>query len=208
LIIPLTLVLGGYAGWKLGRWPDRAVSSWALVFLGVPEFVTGAILAYLVGVSLGLFPPVALLPPGDQPWMHPDVLVLPVLTLVIAALPYGVWYVRSAVVASLDTEYVQMARVNGIPERRILWRYALRNALTPSIQVITLMLLYLVGGVVVAEAVFQYPGLGLLAVDSTVNRDTPTIQAVVLIIGAIYVLITVANDLLAVLVTPKLRTRL
>src|SRR5581483_8444643 len=120
---------------------------------------------------------VALIPPTDNPWDHPKELILPVATLVFAVCPYIARIMRASMVEVLESDYVEMARLKGLPERAVLWRHALPNGIAPAIQVIALNLAYLVGGIVVVEFVFGYPGVGGAFVDAVSNRDLPTVQA-------------------------------
>ena len=111
-------------------------------------------------------------------------------------------------IESLHSEYVESARLNGIRERRVVWRFALRNALAPTVQVVALTVQWLVGGIVVVETIFDYPGLGQLLVQSVTLRDLPTVQAITMIIAAIYIAINILADLVVIMLVPKLRTAL
>jgi peptide/nickel transport system permease protein len=206
VLIPLSFMLGTVAALKPGGKLDVLISGTSLGAIAVPEFVTGTILAALLGVSLALLPPVSLVAPGADPLDTPNVLVLPVLTLVLAGLAFNVRMVRVGVIRVLDANYVTFARLNGVPNRRIMNRYVLRNALGPSIQVFALTVLWLVGGIVVTENVFQYPGLGQGIVQAVTARDIPTVQALAVGIGAFYIAVNIMADLAVVLLIPKLRT--
>ena len=120
---------------------------------------------------------------GRRPWNYPTELILPVITLVIAVVPYTARIMRASTVEILESDFVEMARLKGMPERRVLWRHAVPNALAPTFQVTALNLAYLAGGIVVVEAVFNYQGVGLLLVDSVRARDMPVVQAVALLIA-------------------------
>ena len=116
--------------------------------------------------------------------------------------------VRAGMLEALRADYVAMARLNGIPERKVIRRYALRNALAPTIQVIALNVQWLVGGIIVTEYVFGYPGIGAQLVEAVNSRDIPFVQCVSLIIAAIYLGINILADILVILVIPRLRTEL
>jgi peptide/nickel transport system permease protein len=148
---------------------------------------------------------VAIVPPGGNPLSAPKQLVLPVLTLLLASLAGGIRMVRAGMVEVLQTDYVQAARLNGLPEKRVLWRYALRNGLAPSVQVLAQNLQYLIGGIIVVEAVFGYPGIGSQLVEAVSNRDATLVQSVAMLIAVSYVLINLLADLLVLLLVPKLR---
>jgi peptide/nickel transport system permease protein len=154
-----------------------------------------------------VLPPVSLIAPGTSPLAEPDALVLPVLTLLGASLAASIRMVRAGMVETLRAEYVTMARLNGLGERAVVIRYALRNALAPSVQVFAQNIQYLVGGIVVTEYLFNYPGLGKELVDAVAIRDVREVQSVALLIAAFYVLVNIVADFLVVLLVPKLRTQ-
>jgi peptide/nickel transport system permease protein len=106
----------------------------------------------------------------------------------------------------LQQDYVRFARLNGIGERRVILRYALRNALAPSVQIIAQNLQYLVGGIIVVESVFAYPGIGTYLVNAVAARDVTEVQAAAIILAALYIVINIAADLIVVFLVPKLRT--
>jgi peptide/nickel transport system permease protein len=182
------------------------VSSLAAVSL--PEFVTGSLLILVFAVWLHLLPAVSLVPSGSGVLDRPRILVLPVLTLLAASLAQTVRMVRAGMLDVLRADYVAMARLNGLPERQVVGRYALRNALAPTVQVIALNVQWLVGGIIVTEYVFGYPGIGQQLVEVVNARDIPFVQSVSLIIAAVYLGINIIADLLVVLLIPKLRTGL
>jgi peptide/nickel transport system permease protein len=115
---------------------------------------------------------------------------------------------RASMIEVLESEYVQMARLKGMPPRRVIARHAVPNAIVPFVQVTALQLAWLAGGVVVIEFVFRYPGIGSALVDAVANRDLPVVQALALLIGALYVVLNVIADILTILLTPRLRTAL
>jgi peptide/nickel transport system permease protein len=128
-----------------------------------------------------------------------------VLTLLFASLAAGVRMVRAGMGEVLQTEYVQTARLNGVAERRVLWRYALRNALAPSVQVLAQNLQWLIGGIIITESVFAYPGIGTVLVNAVQNRDITVVQSVAMLIAVIYVVLNLFADLIVMLLVPKLR---
>lgn len=205
IIVPAALLLGIVAGAAAGRPPDYAVSYSALVIGAFPEFVLGTFVILLFFNVLHILPPVATLPPGQGPLSHPTVLVLPVLTLFGVAIGFGARQIRAGMVESLRQDYVTVARLHGIGERRILTRYALRNALAPSVQVFAQIIQYLVGGIIIVESVFAYPGIGTFLVNAVQVRDVPEVAAVALILAAIYIGVNIVADLLVVILVPKLR---
>ena len=134
--------------------------------------------------------------------------MLPTLTLVIAVFTYTTRIMRASMVEVLESDYVEMARLKGLPERRVVWRHAVPNAIAPTIQVTALNFAYLAGGIVVIEYVFGYAGIGSALVDGVHNRDIPVVQALAMLIAAVYVVLNVLADVLVILVSPRLRTSL
>jgi peptide/nickel transport system permease protein len=208
LLVPLTLLLGALAGMKADRPLDHAISVPSLVFAGLPEFVTGALLIYVMFTVLDVLPPVSLVGPGESPLATPKILVLPVLTLLLVAVGSGVRQVRLGMIESLQTDCVQFARLNGIGNRRVVVRYGMRNAIANSVQTIAQNLQYLVGGIIVVESVFAYPGIGIYLVNAVVARDANKILAASIILAVLYTIINIVADLLVVFLVPKLRTEL
>ena len=207
LLIPLTLALGVLAGVQAGR-VDHAISIPALVAGGLPEFVTGTVLIFLFFTVAKLLPPVALLSPGQSPFSDIRALVLPVLTLLAVAAGAGIRQVRAGMIEVLQQDFILFARLNGIGERRVLLRYALRNALAPSVQIIAQNLQYLVGGIIIVESVFSYPGIGTYLVQAVTSRDVNEVQAAAMILATFYVGINIIADLIVIFLVPRLRTGL
>jgi peptide/nickel transport system permease protein len=133
--------------------------------------------------------------------------VLPVLTLVLVIMPYLFRMMRGSMIEALESDYVQWARLKGLPVWRVTLVHALPNALAPSIQVVGLNFLYLAGGIVIVESVFSSPGVGQGLVDAVGARDVPVIQFVVLVLAAFYILVNITTDVLVLLVTPRRRLR-
>jgi len=207
IAIPLSIGLGVWMAMKRDRAVDHTASTITLVLAALPEFVIGIVLILIFATGLfHLFPAVSLLAPGEKAWENPEVVVLPAATLVLAVTPYISRIMRGSMIEVLESEYVTMARLKGLPERQVIWRHAVPNAIVPAIQVTALQLAWMAGGVVVVEFVFQYPGIGAALVDAVANRDMPVVQTVTMLAAAIYVFLNLAADLATILVTPRLRT--
>jgi len=206
LLVPLSLLLGTFAAVRAARIGDFVISYVSLILGSLPEFVLGTFLIVVFFSELRLLPPISLVPPGTSPLDNPKALILPILTLLGVSLAFCVRQVRAGVVQVLRQDHVKMARLNGLPEPRVLWRYALRNAIAPSIQTFAQAIQYLFGGIIVVEALFAYPGIGALLVQAVSLRDVTEVQAITMILGAVYIVINILADLLVVLVVPKLRT--
>lgn len=198
IMLPISLVVGVFAAQKKDRVFDRLFMAGSMVVNAVPEFVLGTVLIALFGTTVfHFFPPVALIPPGDMPWWHPLAMVLPVATLVIGGVAYLSRLVRVSFIDVMNSEYIQTAQLKGLSTRRILYRHALPNALAPIIPAASLVAAFLIGGTVVVEYLFSYPGIGLTLVESVNNRDLPLIQAVVLIIASAYFVFNFIADILS-----------
>jgi peptide/nickel transport system permease protein len=205
--LPLSIVLGVWMAVKRDRSADHVLSTTTLVLAALPEFVIGIFLVWLLATNVvHALPAVSLVPPGEHAWDEPSVVVLPALTLVIAVTPYISRIMRASMVEVLESDYVTMARLKGLSNRVVIWRHAVPNAIVPAIQVSALQLAYMAGGVVVVEYVFSYPGIGAQLVDSVANRDVPVVQALTIIIAAVYVVVNLLADMWTILLTPRLRT--
>ena len=205
--IPMSIALGSWMAMKRDKMVDYVGSTVSLVFAALPEFVIGIALVLLLATSVfQVFPAVSLIPPGDHAWNHLNAVILPAATLVLAVTPYISRIMRGSMVEVLESDYVTMARLKGLPERTVMVRHALPNAIVPAIQVSALQLAWMAGGVVIVEFVFSFPGIGAALVDAVGNRDVPVVQALALIIAAVYVVLNLAADVATILVTPRLRT--
>jgi peptide/nickel transport system permease protein len=208
IAIPLSVLLGALTALRRDGLLDRTALLASLGLTAMPEFVVGMLLVILLAtVVFPVLPAVALLPPGANPLAYPRELALPVLTLVLAVVPYLYRLVRGTMIDVLASEYVTMARLKGMPPRVVLLRHALPNALIPVTQAAAVILSYLLGGIVVVEYVFRYPGLGTLLTEAIGNRDLPTITAASMVLATGVVLFNLVADVLTVMLTPKLRTR-
>ena len=200
------VALGAAAALRKDTWFDHLTSVTALTVTSLPEFVVAiGLIILLATVVSHLLPAVSLLPPGTYAWSAPKLLILPVATLVIVIVPYIFRMMRAAMIEALESDYVEMARLKGVPEWQIVLAHALPNAIAPTIQVIGLNFLYLAGGVVVVEFVFNFPGIGQGLVFAVQNRDIPVIQFIVLVLAAFYVVMNIVTDVIALLATPRRR---
>ena len=205
--VPLSIGIGVWTAMRRDRPVDHVLSNGSLVLAALPEFVIGIGLILLFATSVfHWFPAVSLLAPGEKAWSDPSVVVLPAATLVLAVTPYISRIMRGSMIEVLESEYVTMARLKGLPERTVIWRHAVPNAIVPAIQVTALQLAWMAGGVVVVEFVFSYPGIGSLFIDAVGNRDMPVVQTITLLAAAIYVVLNLLADLATIAVTPRLRT--
>jgi peptide/nickel transport system permease protein len=203
--VPLSILLGMLAAARRDTAFDHVVSLSTISITGLPDFVIGILLTLLLAVGVFHLLP-AISTTAGNPLSSPKSMILPVATLVIATVPYLTRLVRGSMIEALGSPYVEMARLKGVPERPVVRRHALRNALVPVTQGTALTLIYLLGNVVVIETLFNYPGLGSIFVSSVSGRDLPMIQAIALVFAAMFILFNIVADLMTVLATPRLRT--
>jgi peptide/nickel transport system permease protein len=202
----LGVALGALSALRKDGWLDHVSSVVALGVTSLPEFVVAIGLIILLSTAVWhVLPAVSLVPPGSYAWDSPQLLVLPCLTLIIVIVPYTMRMMRAAMIESLRSDYVEMARLKGVPEWRVVVVHALPNAIAPTIQVIGLGFLYLAGGIVIVEYVFNYPGIGQELVSAVNARDIPVIQFIVVVLAAFYVFVNIIADLIALLATPRRR---
>jgi peptide/nickel transport system permease protein len=207
--VPLAILIGAVSARRRDGPLDHALSVFTLALAALPEFVVGIAFVVLLGTTvLTVLPPVSLIPPDSSAWNYPKELILPTLTLVVAVTPYIARIMRASMVEVLESDYVEMARLKGLRERKVVWRHALPNAIAPTIQVTAINLAYLAGGIVVVEFVFAYAGIGEALVNGVANRDIPVVQAVALLIAGLYVVLNLIADVATILVSPRVRTAL
>jgi peptide/nickel transport system permease protein len=202
----LGVALGAAAALWKGSWIDRVTSVTLLGVTSLPEFVVGiGLIVLLATVVSHLLPAVSLLPPGTYFWDASASLVLPVATLVIVIVPYIFRMTRAAMIEALESDYVEMARLEGLSPVRVVVMHALPNAIPPVIQVIGLTYLYLAGGIVIVEFLFNYPGIGQGLVNAVQDRDIPMVQLIVVVLAAFYIFMNILTDVIALLATPRRR---
>ena len=207
--IPISIFIGALSAiWRDSRF-DNVVNLANLSLAALPEFVIGIALVLLFATAVFKWLPSvsnidSLSPLGSQMLLF----VLPVATLVLAVIPYVSRMLRASTVEVLESEYVMMARLKGLSESRVLWHHAPPNAIVPTIQVIAINIAWLAGGIVTVEYLFGFPGIGSALVDAVANRDMPVVQALCLLIAAVYVVLNLIADILTILISPRLRTGL
>ncbi|MFI6513866.1 ABC transporter permease [Streptosporangium sp. NPDC050855] len=202
LTVPLAVLLGLSSGLRAGGTGDRLVSSLAQVAAGVPEFVSAALLIAVLSVHLDLLPRVSLVPLGGTPLDAPKGLVLPVLTLTAVALATATRLIRVSAADVAASPYVETARLNGVRGTRLALRHVLPNAAGPAVQALTLITGVLVGGAVVVESVFDYPGIGRELQQAVAARDIPMVQGIATALAAVMLLILLLGDVCGRLLDP------
>ena len=207
--VPLSMGIGTYTALKRDTKLDGGVTIGTLTLSALPEFVIGiAVILFFSTQLFHVLPPISRLDPYKPIYQQLDAFVLPVLTLTLAVLPYIVRMMRASTIEVLESEYISMARLKGVPESLVMRRHAIPNAIVPAIQGTAMQLAWLAGGIVVVEYLFAYPGIGSALVDAVANRDYAVVQALSLIMASVYVFLNLAADILTILITPRLRTGL
>jgi peptide/nickel transport system permease protein len=204
--IPLTFCPAILQATRRDSWLDHLLSLITLVFYSIPDFLLGTLLLLLFVVVIPWLPATSII---DELSTFSEVLralILPAATLAIVMAAYATRMLRDNLVEILDADFIKFVSLNGISRRRIIWRHALPNALVPTLNVTALNLAYLIGGVVVVEKVFSYPGFGSLLLDALLLRDVPLIQVTVLIAAATYIGANLIADLGAIFLNPRLRS--
>jgi peptide/nickel transport system permease protein len=202
----LGIALGMVAAFRRDGIFDTIASVLALVGNSLPEYVIGILVIIVLAIDVWrLFPALSFLPPGSFIWSRPNELVLPVTTLVLVCTPYIFRMSRGTMIEALNSEYVEQARLKGVSRTRLVMYHALPNALPAVVQVVGLTLLYLAGGIVLVERVFDYPGIGNLLVNAITDRDVPVIQFLVILLAVFYVAVNIVTDVIVLLLTPRRR---
>ena len=203
--VPLALLLGFWAGIRRDKPSDLLVSTLAMLLMTIPEFVTATLLIFVFAISLQWFPAVTVVPPSAPILELLPNIVLPVIVLAFVMTAHILRMTRASVIEVMTSDFVQMAQLKGVPDRQIFWKHLAPSALIPSVNVIALTIAWLLGGVVVIEKVFNYPGMGTLMLQAIYDRDLPLVQAIALVFAAIYVVANLMADISMVLLDPRLR---
>jgi peptide/nickel transport system permease protein len=204
LVVPLSVAAGVVASLYHGRWPDRLISIAGLSLIALPEFVTGVILLIVFAVNLRAFPSASQVP-GANPadWFRQ--LLLPSIPLVFVLFGYISRMARAGTIDALRSNWARTAVLKGLPPGRVIVRHVLRNSLLPTISVVSVQVGYLVGGLVVVETLFNYPGIGLLAYNSVQANDVTVLEAIVLFTAGVYMVANLLADVLFALLDPRVR---
>jgi peptide/nickel transport system permease protein len=205
LTVLIAIPLGVIAAVRRDSLVDLAGMAAALVSLSVPPFVSGLVLVLLFSIAVHLLPPMGTPAAQTGPLAWLPYLVLPTVTLAATLVGIVLRLTRSTVLEELARDYVVTARAKGLVEQVVLARHVLKNALLPVVTLIGLQLSYLIGGTVIVEIVFAWPGIGSLAVEAILGRDYPIVQALVLLIATLVVAISLLVDLSYSVLDPRVR---
>ncbi len=205
IAVPLALTLGISSAMLRGTLYDRAVTILTIAVISVPEFMIATLAVLLFAVCLKWLPALSLVSEVHTVFDVLRVYAMPVITLTFVVSAQMIRMSRAAVIETLDTPYVEMALLKGAPRMRIVLRHALPNALGPIVNAVALSLSYLVGGVIIVETIFNYPGIAKLMVDGVATRDLPLIQSCAMIFCVGYLLLITTADIIAIMSNPRLR---
>lgn len=204
IVMPLALILGLLAGLKEGSFRDRFLSVGGMMFSVTPEFATGMFLVLILSLWLKWVPGATVF--GEKaPWERPDMLILPVMTLTLIELGYVLRITRASMVEVMRSPYIRTAFLKGLPYWRIVVKHAVRNALMAPITVIMLHVNWLMGGIVIVEVVFGYPGLGKYLLDSALFKDINALEAGAMILVTVAVGTQLVADILYTFLNPRIR---
>jgi peptide/nickel transport system permease protein len=205
LIVPTSIALGVFAGLRRDSVLDRTITVSSLSMTVIPEFVSGVVLLYVFAVWLKWLPVTALPPTGAPFYERLYYLILPAIPLMFLELGYIARMARVGTVQVLSMPYVRTAVLKGVPRSRVVFGHVLRNAMVPTVTVIGSQVGWLIGGLVVVEKLFTYPGIGQLMVDSALAHDIPLLEASVLVVALVYMVANLIADIIVALLNPRIR---
>ena len=206
MLVPVSLLFGVIAGLSEGRWPDWLISTGALLTTSLPEFVTGVLLIVVFAWWLGVLPGNSLpTEGGGNPLAEPAQLVLPATTLALAQAGYVTRITRVSLAKVMKSAYIRTAVLKGLPRRTVVFRHALRNALLAPVTVITTQFGWMIGGLIVVESLFTYPGLGRLLAGAAVFNDIPMLEASAMVGIVVAVSTQLLADFLYAFLNPRIR---
>ena len=205
ILVPISILGGVIAGLRYGRPTDKGITMFGLSVSAMPDFVTGIVLILIFAVWLGWLPVTAQAEPGASLLVQVKYLLLPAFTLTLVLFGYIARVTRAGMIEAFDSDYARTAYLKGLPSSQVVRKHVLRNALLPTIAVIAVQCGYLVGGLVAVEYLFNYQGLGALTLEAARQKDLPLLTAGVLVIGIVYLVVTLIADILYAFLNPRIR---
>jgi peptide/nickel transport system permease protein len=205
IVVPLSIIGGVLAALHEGSLRDRVITVGGLSATAVPDFVWAVLLLIVFSLGLGIFPSTAAYPSGAGVLTQIKYLLLPSFCLVFVLFGYIARMARAGTIEALDADYTRTAVIKGLPQRTVLRRHVLRNSLLPTIAVIATQVGYLMGGLVVIELIFNYQGIGQMIFRAAGQKDFPSLEAAVLVVGVVFLLSTLAADILYSVLNPRVR---
>ncbi len=204
--IPLSIIPALVQAFYPNRLPDRVISTLTILVLSTPEFLLATLLLFALAVVYPVFPPLAQVSAAANAGQFIHMITLPAIALAILLAAYGTRLLRESLIDLLDSDFVRMAELKGLSRGRVILRHALPNALIPWLNATAINFAFMIGGVVVVERVFVFPGFGSLLVDALQLRDIPLIEASVLFAALIFIFVNLIADVCAILLNPRLRS--
>lgn len=201
----ISVPLGTIAALKRNQFPDMAISSIAMLGLSLPGFVLGTLFVLLFGLKWGILPQARFVNWEQDPVGHLRLLILPSMTLAIGNAAVLLRMMRSSMLEVLRQDYVRTARAKGLDEQRVIRKHMLRNAINPVVSLVGLEIATLLGGMVIVEQIFNWPGLSTLLLSGVLSRDYPVVQGVVLVIAIVTIVVNVLVDITYALLDPRIR---
>ncbi|MDO5743339.1 MAG: ABC transporter permease [Micrococcaceae bacterium] len=205
IAVTLSILLGVFAGLRRNKWEDHSISLISLVAMSIPEFMMGALLVLAFAIGIPLFPAVVLDGPSATVAELLPSIWLPVIVLSLAMAAYVIRMTRTSTIDVMTSDFITTAQLKGLRESRVVLRHALPTAMLPTLNVVAINIAWMLGGVVVVENIFNYPGMGNLMLEAVFNRDLPIIEAVAVVSATVYVACNLAADLTAMLLDPRQR---
>lgn len=205
LIMPVSFFLGVVAALNYGRFIDRSLSFFGIITTMTPQFVSGVFLIMIFGLWLGWVPAITLMAPDESLLSQLELLILPILTLTMAELGYILRLTRSSMIEVLGEDYIRTAVLKGLPRHRIIIKHALKNALLAPITIMMLHVNYLIGGLVIVEQIFGFPGLGRYMLNAVFTKDVAAIEAGTMLLVVFAMLTQLIAEILYIYLNPKIR---
>jgi peptide/nickel transport system permease protein len=205
ITIPISIIAGLYAARRRDRLVDRAIVLLGVTSSSIPEFVTGTFLVVVVGVQLGWLPVLATAPPNADLPTQIRYLLLPAIAMAVVYFGYIARMTRAGTIEVLQSDYIRTATMKGLTTGQVMRRHVLRNALVPTVAVIAVQIGYLFGGIIAVERIFNYNGMGATMLSAAQHKDLPMLTAGVVVIGIVYMVATLAADVLIAWMNPRIR---
>jgi peptide/nickel transport system permease protein len=207
IALPISVLIGVFQARRVGSWADLSLLSASVVVAALPEFVVGIGLLFLFAVELGWLPvdSATALTFASSFGEQAKAYVLPTATLVLAIVPYVARIARGSLREALGMPYTQAAALRGLPRRTVIWDHAMRNAGVPLVNAVAINIVYLLSGVIVVEWVFAFPGIGQGLVQATSTSDAFNVEAIALLMGAMFIVVSLAADFLVAYLNPRLK---
>jgi peptide/nickel transport system permease protein len=205
IVVPVSILGGVFAALHEGTVRDRVITVGGLSATAVPDFVWAVLLLIIFSLGLKIFPSTAAYPSGAGPLTQIKYLLLPSICLVFVLFGYIARMARAGTIEALDADYTRTAVIKGLPQRTVMRRHVLRNSLLPTIAVIATQVGYLMGGLVVIELIFNYQGIGQMIFRAASQKDFPSLEAAVLVVGVVFLVSTLVADVLYSVLNPRVR---